>query len=502
MKLKLPSSVYNWITLSGATLALISLFMIVFLFFISFFMDYGSSYLGLVIYIILPAFMIAGLILIPIGMLRKHKKDLRLGFEGVKKLPYIDLNEPKHRNAFFVFIIGSIIVLFGSAIGSYEAFHLTETTEFCGELCHDVMHPEYIAYQNSSHARVRCVDCHVGTGADWYVKSKMSGLYQVYAVVVNNYPKPIPTPIKNLRPARETCERCHWPEKFYARKLNIQKHYISDEENSEWDIYMMMKIGPTYSAYGLNEGIHWHINPNVKIEYISTDNQNLQIPWVRYTDLKNNIEYIFESDANKLSSNEIQNTPVREMDCMDCHNRPSHVYMPPAFFVDNAITSGAIPQNLPEIKYIAMDLLEEEFTSYAAAEETITNGINEYYRQNYPEIFNTNYQLIEKAINGLLAEFNKNIFPEMKVRWDKYPNHIGHVEFDGCFRCHNDVMRSEGGRIISKDCNLCHSITAQGPPDKLELAKINEQLDFRHPLDIGEEWRDILCTECHTGLNP
>lgn len=159
-----------------------------------------------------------------------------------RKLPFIDLNRKDHRNAFLIFAAGTTIFLFISALGSYEAFHYTESTEFCGTLCHSVMNPEYTAYQNSAHAKVRCVECHVGTGADWYVKSKLSGLYQVYAVIANVYPKPIPTPIKNLRPARETCEECHWPQKFYSRQLRTEKHFLTDEKNSEWDISLIMKI--------------------------------------------------------------------------------------------------------------------------------------------------------------------------------------------------------------------------------------------------------------------
>ncbi|PJA96644.1 MAG: cytochrome C, partial [Ignavibacteriales bacterium CG_4_9_14_3_um_filter_34_10] len=232
MKLKLPSSVYNWISLWGAVLAVITLFMIIFLFIVSLFHAGGQTYLGLVIYLVLPGFLIFGLLLIPLGMWIKSKRDLRLGIKE-KKLPFVDLNIKSHRNAFMIFTIGTVFFLLISAIGSYEAFNFTESVQFCGTLCHKVMNPEYTAYRNSPHARVRCVDCHVGEGADWYVRSKLSGMYQVYAVIANVYPKPIETPIHNLRPARETCEQCHWPEKFYARKLKVQRHYLTDEKNSE-----------------------------------------------------------------------------------------------------------------------------------------------------------------------------------------------------------------------------------------------------------------------------
>ena len=498
MKLKLPTSSYNWISLSGVVIALISLFMIIFLFAISYFLDRGGSYLGLVIYILLPSFLVVGLLLIPIGMLINFKKE-----KGPQKLlPKIDLNQIAHRNAFLIFITGTIIFLFISAIGSYEAFHYTESTEFCGTLCHSVMKPEYVAYQNSAHAKVKCVSCHVGEGADWYVKSKMSGLYQVYAVLANVYPTPIETPISNLRPARETCEQCHWPEKFYAHKLRLEKHFLSNEENTEWNISLTMKIGSSHSSKGLEEGIHWHINPDVKIEFVSLDDKEQEIPWVKYTNNKTGEEKIYIDDELDFSTDMLDTLRIRRMDCIDCHNRPSHVYNPPAFFVNNAMSSGSIPKTLPEIKSLCMEICAEDFNSTDSALIFIDQTIKDFYKDNYPEIFSDSLKLIKMAVSGLQEEFQKNIFPEMKVRWDAYPNNIGHLEFNGCFRCHSDTHISNNGDIISKDCNLCHTIAAQGPIDNIQAAAYNESLEFKHPEDIDEAWKDGDCIDCHTGLNP
>ena len=498
MKLKLPSSTYNWISLSGIIISIISLFMIIFLFSISYFLDRGGSYLGLVIYILLPSFLVVGLILIPIGMLINFNKE-----KGPQKLlPKIDLNEIAHRNAFLIFISGTIIFLFISAIGSYEAFHYTESTEFCGTLCHSVMQPEYVAYQNSAHAKVKCVACHVGEGADWYVKSKMSGLYQVYAVLADVYPTPIETPISNLRPARETCEQCHWPEKFYAHKLRLEKHFLTDQENTEWNILLTMKVGSSHSSMGLEEGIHWHINPDVQIEFVSLDDKEQEIPWVKYTNIKTGEEKIYIDEDLDFSNEMLDTLNIRKMDCIDCHNRPSHIYNPPTFFVNNALSRGSIPKSLPEIKSLCMEICDEEYSSTDSALSFIDQAINEFYEENYPEIFSDSLQLVKMAVAGLQEEFQKNIFPEMKVRWDAYPNNIGHLEFNGCFRCHSDTHFSSNGETISKDCNLCHSITAQGPVNNLVSANYNESLDFMHPEDIDELWKDGFCIDCHTGLNP
>ena len=505
MKLSLPDSTKNWTSIIGATIAIIALFMIVFLFAISVLLDQGGSYLGIVIYIILPAFLIAGLMLIPIGMFYKRRK-LNKEVADVNKpaLPFIDLNNPKHRNASLIFVIGTIVFLFFSALGSYEAFHYSESVSFCGETCHNIMIPEFTAYQNSPHARVKCVECHVGEGADWYMRSKLSGLRQVYKTIIDEVPRPIATPIHNLRPARDICEKCHWPQKFYSRSLRMERHYLRDEENSEWDINLEMKVGSKHSAKGLEEGIHWHINPNVKIDYISTDEQRQDIPWVKYTNLETGIETIFESSGSKISRDELNKFEVRRVDCIDCHNRPSHKYNPPELFINSAITAGNISKEIPEIKSIAIEVCSEEYNTTDSAMVKISDSIREYYNDNYPEFAIDKSELINAAIVSIQNEFSKNIFPEMKVRWDKYPANIGHIKTNGCFRCHDDEHVSTDGKIISKDCNLCHLINSQGPPESLVKTSIGEGLEFLHPgSDVTkEDWEDSLCSDCHEGNGP
>jgi hypothetical protein len=499
-KFALPTSFYNWISMAGATLALISLFMIGFLFVISLFFDQGGSYLGLVMFIVLPVFLVLGLIFIPIGMFFKHRKLKKEEVASDKRWPIFDLNKKPTRNATMIFGIGSIFLLLLSAVGSYEAFHFTESVEFCGTICHKVMKPEYVAYQHSSHARVACVDCHVGSGADWYVRSKLAGLYQVYAVIAGVYPKPIPTPVRNLRPARETCEECHWPEQFYGQKLVVERHYLPDESNSEWDIYLQMKIGPKYRAKGLQEGIHWHINPDVLVEYIATDWERQMIPWVRYTNKVTGEVFVFEDEDTKIPQSEIHEYEIRVMDCMDCHNRPSHDYQTPVRFINNAITAGHIPVELPDIKYLAMEILARDFQTTDSALQYIDSEVREYYEMMYEDIFNDNYPLIEHAIAGIKAEFKKNIFPEMKVKWNVYHNNIGHLEFNGCFRCHNDQHSTSQGRKISMDCNLCHNIIGQGLADTLRVGSIYDQLEFIHPNDPRQAWKDKFCMDCHWEL--
>ncbi|MEI6575836.1 MAG: NapC/NirT family cytochrome c [Bacteroidota bacterium] len=499
--MKLPSSTYNWITIVGFFLALTNLFFILLLFIITAIFNTGSSYLGLFIYILLPGFMVLGLLLIPIGMLFKMKRLKKGDPELRNKLPYIDLNDRTHRNAFKIFIFSTLIFLLLTSIGSYEAFHYTESVQFCGELCHKVMMPEHVAYQNSPHARVACVECHVGPGTDWYVRSKLSGLYQVYSVLRHLYPTPIETPLRNLRPARETCEKCHWPQKFYARSLRIQKSYLTDSANSEWNIMMQIKVGPEYSAKGLSEGIHWHINPDTKVEYMSENDKRENIFWVKYTNLKTGKVELFKDEENVAADSIVKKASTRTMDCIDCHNRPSHNYKSPPNYINNAMLAGTISKDIPMIKFCAMDILKNPFNTYDSAMMMIDKGVNDYYKTNFPDYYAKNKPLITSAITGIKNAYNQNAFPSMKVTYDKYPNHIGHLESAGCFRCHNNRFKSESGKIISKDCNLCHTIVGQGKTGALQLASVRDSLEFQHPIPLkNNAWKTGLCSECHTYL--
>ncbi len=499
--MKLPKSYYNLVSFIGTVIAGLSLFMIVVLGAVGYLYEDTSSYLGLFIYIIIPGFLIIGLLIIPIGMMIEVKRRKKRELEYIKKgWPIIDLNVAKYRNAIVIFSVGTVILLIMSSIGSYEAFHYTESNEFCGTLCHEVMEPEHVAYQNSPHARVNCVECHVGNGADWYVRSKLSGLRQVYAVITNDFNRPIETPIHNLRPARETCEKCHWPEKFYARQLRQEKHFLADSVNTEWNIGLQMKIGPEHSALGLSEGIHWHINPDVKIEYIPKRDNRKAIPWVKYINLKTGDTILYEDADRPLKKKKLAKATPREMDCMDCHNRPSHNYYTPQAFIDHAMVAGEIPADLPYIKKVAMDIFKDPFDSKDTAIHIIKTYTKQFYAENMPEILETRQADIDQAIEGMINEFSQNIFPAMGASWDEYESHIGHKTYNGCFRCHDDNHKSADGKVISMDCDLCHTIVLQGKPGEEQFASIKEGLEFVHPKKLKDGWDEDLCSECHRYL--
>jgi nitrate/TMAO reductase-like tetraheme cytochrome c subunit len=498
MKLRLPHSFYNTISYIGAAIASIAASMFVFLFVLASLSRTEKAYVGIVLFVVIPAFLIMGLIIIPVGMYLHARKIKRTGQTEGTDLPILNLNIPAHRNGTIIFAIGTSIFLFLSALGSYEAYHFTESTIFCGTLCHKLMIPEYTAFQSSPHARVGCAECHVGKGANWYVKSKLSGLYQVYATVANVYPRPIPTPIKDLRPARETCEQCHWPQKVYGKQQRREIYYMANEKNSRWEIDLLLNTGGGNPALGQSSGIHWHINPDIKVEYVTADPKRMQIPRVILTDSKKNQTTIYNSTSSPLPDSLAQQAERRVMDCIDCHNRPSHIYNDPSRFINIAIASGQIDERLPWIKKAALQACTEEYESQEQAMERMSTLMEHFYMENAPELYKNERERVHSAIAGVQAAFNQNIFPDMKVRWDQYPNHIGHQTSPGCFRCHDGQHVSESGRTISNACETCHQITAQGIPGQMAYSSSDKSLEFQHPVDIGEAWKEGNCSECHS----
>lgn len=474
--------------------------MIIFLFLISLFFGDKDNYSGLFTFIILPAIMFMGIGIMIIGIIVNIRKSKRQEVVEEFKFPIIDFNNSRQRFLIFMVSIGLIVFVVLSAMGSYQAFHYTESNEFCGTMCHSVMEPEYEAYHMSAHARVACVECHVGSGAGWYIRSKMSGLYQVYSVIVDAYDRPIPTPLHNLRPAQETCENCHWPDKFYDRKYVFHKRYLTDEENTEWDIGLMMKTGPEYRALGLAEGIHWHINADVKIEYASRTPQRDDIVWVRYSNAKTNETTVFLDENNPIDEAELATLEIRTMDCLDCHNRPSHDYKTPTMFFDAAMTAGKISRNLPDIKMAAMGIFSNEFPTRDSALNFIEAELYAYYDMMFPEVLEDQKHELDMAIAALQEGYSKNIFPRMKVSWKAYPNFMGHLTNDGCYRCHNDSFKNKYNNAISRDCNLCHLIKEQGQPGAMNHASGRGYLEFEHPINIGDDWKTTHCAECHSNL--
>jgi len=499
---KLPLLAYNRTTIFGVVIALGTICVMTFLHLVGALAKTTNPYVGLILYMVMPPILLFGMFLIPVGMFFKWRRSRRIDEESYPVWPYIDLNLRNHRNGFFVFFFGTILFVGITAVGSYESYHFTDSVTFCGRLCHKVMKPEYTAYQNSPHARVPCVACHVGPGADWFAKSKLSGMYQVYATLANKFPRPIPTPIKNLRPARETCEQCHWPEKFFGAQQRLFTHHLYDESNTYWPISMLMIVDGGRPREGQITGIHWHVNSDIKVEYIARDKQRQDIPWVRSTDLTSGEEIVYKFEDDPIPEEEVTADRMREMDCVDCHNRPSHIYYSPDKAVDHALWTHRVSQSLPDFKRVAVEALDADYNTEAQALDEISRSIRTFYENDYPDVSQNNKELIDSAESTAMGIYAQYLFPEMGVRWSVYPDNIGHFISAGCMRCHDGLHVDENGVAIKNSCNACHVILSQGITTDSAAFMTEEGQVFQHPEDIDEAWLEMGCYECHEGVQP
>lgn len=473
----------NWTSLIGLVLVVASLFSFLLLFVIDAFAHGSNPYLGILTYLVAPTFLMFGLVLTVVGFLLGRRKALKSS--GFLPRLQIDLQRPRDRRIMGFFLGGAVAFLLISAVGSYQTYHFTESTTFCGQACHGVMTPEYVAYTNGPHARVSCAECHIGAGAGWYVRSKLSGAYQVYATMANKYPRPIPTPIKNLRPAQETCEQCHWPKKFVGNLDRTYSYFLTDQTNTPFTVRLLMKVGGGDPTHGPVEGIHWHMNVGHKIQYIATDDARQKIPYVRATDAQG----VVKEFRTPKFTNQVNLAELRTMDCMDCHNRPAHVYHAPNTAVNLAIQLGQIDASIPFIKSNSLWVLTQTYTNETQALQSIATTLS----QKYP-----GDARIKKAIEGVQTVYKKNFFPEMKVNWKVYPNNIGHMHWPGCFRCHDGLHKTADGKesIKASDCNACHVIMAQGSGKALETMSA-KGIKFAHPGDELDP--NPMCHECHSG---
>lgn len=493
---KPPSLFRNYISFVGAAIASAALVSVVLLFLVEITSRQENPYLGIITYIVFPSILIFGLLIVFIGRILERRRRHRASPTEIAAYPKLDLNDPHARRAFFAFLMATFLFICASAFGSYKAYEYSESDAFCGEACHSVMKPEYVAYKAGAHSRVGCVHCHVGPGAGWYVRSKFSGAYQLYSVSFNKFPRPITTPVHNLRPAPETCEQCHWPEKFFGAQLKVFNHYAYDEKNSLRQTRMLLNVGGGSPTTGQVAGIHWHMNIANTIDYISTDHQRQVIPWVRIRDRQGNvIEY---HDRNKrLTQQQIDAGSKRRMDCVDCHNRPAHVYLPPDAALDQSFSAGRLDTSLPFLKRQAVEALNKPYATEDEGVRTIATSLEGFYKSNYSELYTQKNEAVKEAVSETQRIFRTYFFPEMKTNWQTHPNNIGHFYFSGCFRCHDGEHVSDSGKVIRNDCNICHTVIydSANPAASVKLGA------FQHPVDLGG-LSDRKCETCHKANEP
>ena len=428
----------------------------------------SHPYAGILFFLVLPGVFAAGLLLMPLGAWWHRRRLLARG-ELPAAYPKIDLRSPTVQNAATLFVVATVanVVIMGTA--TYRGVEYMDSTRFCGMVCHSVMAPEYTAYVDSPHSRVGCVECHIGPGANWFVKSKLSGTRQVFAVALGNFQRPIPSPVKHLRPARETCEQCHWPEKFHGDRFLVRTKFGEDQANTASTTVLVLKVGGRHGRSSV--GIHGAHMGERQFEFVSTDARRQVIPRV----------IVRESDGRvqEYVSADLPGTPVqlaagerRQMDCMDCHNRPTHNFELPDRALDRALAEGRISAALPFVKKMGLEVLRSEYKDRDTALAAMARTLTEYYRNQQPATYREHRAAVEAAVSEIQAIYRRNVFPEMKVGWGTYPNNIGHEDFLGCFRCHDDNHKRADGTAITQDCNACHTILAQDEQSPKVLADL------------------------------
>lgn len=489
----------NTISGIGALIALIAALNIAFLVMVEMTGDHENPYIGIMAYAVIPAFLVFGLLLFVVGMIRERRRRKLAPDSDMAWYPVIDFNNRRHLRNFLLSVVFGVIFFAISLFGSYKAFHYTESDAFCGTLCHQIMHPEYTAYKASPHAKVGCVGCHVGEGADWYVKSKLSGAYQVYATLRNIYPRPILSPVENLRPAQETCENCHWPEKFWGAQLKVFNHFGYDESNTPRETQLLIKVGGGRATGSKSGGIHFHMNIDNEITYVPADRQHQVIPYVKVRNKKSGkvTEYFLQGEG-AWTPEQVAAGKSKKMDCVGCHNRPTHIYWSPDESVDKALLSNAIDRTIPYIKAQTVDVLDDEYQTTDEAVAAIKQKLEAYYTENYPELMQNDRAKIDQAVKATQEIFKRTIFPEMKVSWKVHPSNLGHMYSAGCFRCHDNQHVAKDGKVLSKDCNLCHNVLAQQEAGRMMVETPDSV--FTHPVDLGD-MQDMNCIDCHSGAS-
>jgi nitrate/TMAO reductase-like tetraheme cytochrome c subunit len=442
----------NLLSLIGGALTTASAFVLVGFWIVSIFGHAGSAnpYIGIVLDLFLPGLFILGLVLIPIGIWFRRRQLLAAGTVPAA-YPTIDLHNPAFRHGIEIVVIATFInfVIVGTA--TYRGVSYMDSPHFCGQSCH-VMAPQWTAYQVSSHSHVDCVECHVGSGMKSYVQAKVNGTKQLIEVTFHTWPTPIRAPLNELRPARATCEACHSPTRFVGEKLLVKTTFGDDVKNSMTRTVLVLHLGGVDSVSHFS-GIHGHHLNN--FEYVATDNTLQTILSVTATNPDGSRTEYISSDAK----GPIQGVR-RTMDCIDCHNQATHVFQTAEDAIDEAMLDGTPNPSLPFVHKEGLQLIQATYSSQAEADQKITSDFEDFYRSQYPQIWSSQRAQIDASAQRLIAIYDRNVFPSMKITWGTYPNNIGHMAYPGCFRCHDGSHTSKDGKTLSNDCSLCHNLLA------------------------------------------
>lgn len=435
-----------------------------------------------------------GLVLALIGYLMARRRAKRGEAAHIPFLLRLDLQNPIQRNTAIGVTFVSLFLIGLTGAAAFQAVEYVSSNEFCTQACHSVMMAEGTAYESSPHARVDCVKCHVGSGAEGFAQSKIRGLHQLMATFSGDYHRPIQVPVESMQPARQTCEQCHWSRRWVGFKEKQFTYYASDNENTKSQLRMLMKIGGANSGVMHGEGIHFHMTLGRKVEFIARDANKQDIAWLKMTEPDGTVVE-FESDSEPLTEEERSTLTVHQMDCMDCHNRPAHQFQSPMAAINARMAAGAISAEIPAIKLRGVQALSAEYETTDEALSAIDTELREYYANKKSEFYAERKKDVDEAIEQIQDIFAHNYFPEMKSSWKAYPNNLGHRDSPGCFRCHNDDLADSEGNTIFSTCTKCHIVLEQG---ESLVGDQSRAQTFFHPADDEGLTEYTECSDCHS----
>lgn len=458
----------NWITLLGSVIVSASALTTLAALAIDLTSDKGlNAYASTVIFLVMPGLLALGLVLIPLGLLRERRR--RRGPEQpvesdsvLSAFARAMESQTVRRRVAFVMVATVLNVLIFSTV-TYRAVTFMDTPAFCGGVCHGVMQPEYDAYKQSPHSQVACVECHIGSGASSLVAAKLSGLRQVWGVATGSFQRPIKTPVHGMRPASETCGHCHQSSRMSGTRLAFRVHFKEDEANTPQVTAMTLNLGGQDPRDGHWSGIHFHASSTSQIRYEVLDEKRQTVGKIQKLEGGKIVKEWLPPPERAAGAKVLG---LRTMDCVDCHNRATHVYDDtPRSGVTRAFVEGKLDRKVPWLFQTSLAVLEAQ-PPREQAEAQFRTALEDRYGQAHPQQKPPSEKL-DQAAHALALVYQRNVYPAMKLSWGNYPTQIGHGgpdpgQFKGqCFRCHAGDHHTADGQELSSKCELCHEVVAK-----------------------------------------
>ncbi|HTO96810.1 MAG TPA: NapC/NirT family cytochrome c [Myxococcales bacterium] len=470
LKSFLPRLLANWITLLGTIIATVSGLAILVLVLVGIATSRANPYLSLFAIILLPAILLVGLVLIPVGLWVDRRRG-RLPGDAMQVAYQTVMSDRSARRRLFFVAFATVANIGIFALAGQRTISYMDSAKFCGTACHVVMQPEWDAWNRSPHSNVACVECHIGPGIAGMSQAKWNGIHQLWGVVTSRYNRPTFAGTKHLLPAKETCETCHSPTRFWPDRIKVFAHYTPDKDNTPKFNALLLRIGGLNPKSQRYEGIHSHASPDRQIQFEYFDDERTKVGKVQVFSKGQLVAEYLPKDAGQKPLG------VRSMDCIDCHNRATHIFLEtPAKAVDRALYAGALDPKMPFIAQLSAELLARTDQPREGAEARFRAALAAAYQQKHPEV-KADPSALANAGSVLARLYLNNVYPAMNLGWNKHRSNLGHkaegLENPGCFRCHDGehvaALADGKKKKLSQDCDLCHTgLAFDEDPEKFD----------------------------------